>query len=133
MSENIWIEIIKDAFTFLGTILTVILTASKTRKEEKKRIDKLETKVDEHIEDNQCTNAKQTRIRILRFYDEICEGKKHSENHYEDILEDIDYYEKFCTAHKDFRNNKGQIAMAGIKSTYAALKKENKFLKEIGK
>lgn len=93
------------------------------------RMDELEKKMDESTKKSEWGNAKQTRIRILRFYDEICEGKQHSENHYEEVLDDIDSYEKFCDAHKDYHNNKGQIAMKNIRISYEKHKTANDFLK----
>ena len=131
MTEAVLVALVTGALTLIGTIVTTISTSITSKKKISDKIDAVELKLSRHIEEDECRDAKQTRIRILRFYDEICDGKKHSENHYEDILEDIDYYEQFCKAHKNFHNTKGKIAMEGIKSTYAKLKKENRFLKEI--
>lgn len=81
-----------------------------------------------HIREDEDSKNRQARIRILRFYDEICEGKKHSENHFEDILEDIDDYESYCQAHPEFRNNRGKTACEYIKQIYQKVKTENSFL-----
>lgn len=92
------------------------------------RIDKIQTTLDNHIRENEDDNARNRRTRILRFYDEMCEGRKHSENHFEDILDDIDEYEKYCDAHPTYRNNRGHIAMEYIKTTYDKLKAKGGFL-----
>lgn len=108
----------------IGIIPTVISNGKKTQE----AVKEIKISLEDHIQESEWQNAKQVRVRILRFYDEICEGKKHSENHYEDILEDIDWYEAFCDSHPDFHNNKAKMAMEHIKNTYELLKRENKFL-----
>lgn len=92
------------------------------------RIDKMQKTLDDHIREDEDDNAKTQRIRILRFYDEMCEGKLHSENHFEDILDDIDEYEAYCDKHPDYKNNRGKIAMEYINETYKKLKAKGTFL-----
>lgn len=79
----------------------------------------MEVKLNNHITEEELVNAKQMRVRILRFNDELCRGTNFSENHFDDILEDIQAYEKFCEKHKDdYKNGKGTIAIKHIKSVY---------------
>lgn len=106
-------------------LITVVTNGNKTRSS----VVELSKKVDDHIKDDDFRAAKNTRIRILRFNDEICAGVKHSENHFEDILDDIDFYEEFCENHPDFHNNRGVLAMAHIKAVYSECKEKNSFLK----
>lgn len=106
----------------------VVERLEKTDKEMKGRIDDLETKVDAAEKKREFDNMKSCRIRILRFYDEICAGVHHSEGHFDDIIDDINEYETFCSRHEDFKNNKGKSAMAGIKRTYDELKAKGAFL-----
>lgn len=93
-----------------------------------KRVDKLQDSFDSHIRDYDATKASSQRYRILRFYDEICEGRKHSESHFEDILDDIDAYEAYCAAHSEYHNNRGHVAMQYIRDTYAKVKAKGGFL-----
>jgi uncharacterized membrane protein YbhN (UPF0104 family) len=72
--------------------------------------------------------ADTARYRILRFDDEIRHGLKHSEEHFNQVLSDIDLYEKYCTNHKDYPNNKAVSAIAKIKKTYEKCKDENSFI-----
>lgn len=118
MSDAVIVALITAAVTLFGTILTTVSTSISNRKKTISRIDDVETKLDSHIHEEEWANAKQIRVRILRFNDELCRGTQFSENHFEDILEDIDAYEKFCDSHKDYHNGKGAIAMAHIKAEY---------------
>lgn len=68
------------------------------------------------------------RYRILRFDDEIRHDKKHTKEHFDQILEDIDKYEKYCDEHPDFPNNKAVFAISNIKDVYAACYENNSFL-----
>ena len=118
MSDAVVVALITAAVTLFGTILTTITTAISNRKKTVRKIDNVEMKLDSHIKEEEWANAKQCRIRILRFNDELCRGTNFSENHYEDILEDIDAYEKFCNEHRDYHNGKGHIAMENIRRSY---------------
>jgi len=90
---------------------------------------KIQATLDSHIREDEDDKARNRRYRILRFYDELCEGREHSESHYEDIIDDIDDYESYCATHKDFKNNRAKVAMQHIKDNYAALKASGNFLK----
>ena len=92
------------------------------------RIDKVQGALDKHIREEEDTGARDRRYRILRFYDEMCMGQSHSESHFEDIIDDIDEYEKYCEKHPDYKNNRGKIAMRYIKDTYEKIKIKGGFL-----
>ena len=92
------------------------------------RIEKMQSTLDKHIREDEDDNARNRRYRILRFYDEMCEHRRHSESHFEDILDDIDEYEKYCAKHPDYKNTRGGVAMARIKAVYAKTKNEGGFL-----
>lgn len=125
MSDTIVVAILTLIGTLAPILVTILTTASKTNK----KVDAVEEKLNQHIKEQAWVDAKQTRTRILRFYDEISAGKDFSEDLWENTLEDIDTYEQFCEAHKDFHNNKGKIAMAHIKAEYQRLKAERYFIK----
>ena len=119
----------------VGIIPTVISNRKKTQESLKetteaieKRMDKLQSSYDAHVADYEAARASSQRYRILRFYDEICEGRKHSESHFEDILDDIDSYENYCEKHREYKNNRGHVAMQYIRDTYARVKAKGGFL-----
>lgn len=68
------------------------------------------------------------RYRIIRFDDEIRHREKHTEEHFNQILEDIDKYERYCKKHPDYKNNKAVSAIANTKQVYEKCKRENSFL-----
>ena len=123
----------------LVAVVTIIPTVIANRKKTEEsisaagkatdeRVAKIQTTLDAHIRENEDDAARNRRYRILRFYDELCLGMKHSESHFEDILDDIDNYERYCAAHKDFVNNRGECAMHKIKEVYAQIKEKGGFL-----
>ena len=91
-------------------------------------VDEMKKAFAQHVNDSEEEKAKQARQRILRFYDEICEGREHSESHFEDVLDDIDFYESYCNDHPKFKNSRGKAAMEQIKDTYKHLKAKGGFL-----
>lgn len=133
------VSIITAVAPILIALIGIIPTIIHNRKETQKtvaeankstdtRIEKMQTTLDRHIREDEDDNARNRRYRILRFYDEICEGRLHSESHFEDILDDIDEYEKYCVKHPDYKNNRGRIAMQSITATYDRLKSKGGFL-----
>lgn len=144
-------EVLKLVFEFLGPVLvaavTIIPTIINNRKKTENsiremvdeikednqktndKVDALSQQLDKHIRENEDDNAKQIRARILRAYDDLCGGKLMSESHFEDILQDIDYYEEYVSMHPDFKNNRGEAAMNYIRDRYRKEKESGGFLK----
>ena len=119
----------------VGIIPTVISNRKKTeasiRESDdllKKSLAKVQTTLDTHIREDEEDRIRTKRYRILRFFDELCEGKRHSESHFEDILEDIDDYVRFCDNHPEFKNSRGHAAMVAIQEAYASIKAKGGFL-----
>lgn len=77
------------------------------------------------IDEGAATNA---RYRIIRFNDEVRHDVKHTEEHFDQIIEDIDIYERYCMAHPSFPNGKAVHSVANIKRTYEKCSDENLFL-----
>ena len=141
-----WLEVLKACAPIIIAIITIIPTIISNRKKTqdslqsmkssitsdiqstKQEVTDVQQTLSKHISEDEENKAKQARYRILRFYDEICEEKLHSESHFEDILDDIDFYEKYCDNHKDFKNNRGTAAMEHIKATYKKVKAKGGFL-----
>ena len=64
--------------------------------------------------------AKATRIRILRFGDEILHGVHHSKEHFDQTLQDITEYQQYCRDHPKFVNNMTELTSKHIMETYSA-------------
>lgn len=75
------------------------------------RIDIIDAKGDER-------NAVEFRVRILRFEDELLEGRKHSKDSWDQVMGDITGYEQYCATHPDFKNNQTQATIAHIERSY---------------
>ena len=92
------------------------------------KMNKIEKDVAEVKKEVAESSAVTSRYRILRFDDEILHEIKHTKEHFDQILLDIDVYEKFCTEHPDFKNNLAVMAIHHIKEVYAKCSKEKLFL-----
>ena len=75
------------------------------------KVDKLRNIVDEN-------EAKQARVRILRFSDELLNNIPHGEEHYVEILRCCDSYEEYCAAHPNFKNSVAENSINEIKKSY---------------
>lgn len=92
------------------------------------KVDSLEKKVDKLERDTGEQAAKDCRVRILHFGDEILHGVKHSKEHFDQILLDITEYEQYCDDHPDFKNNMTALTTKRIKATYEECHAEHSFL-----
>ena len=93
-----------------------------------KKIDGIQKDIDGLRSEIKKGDALQARRRILRFNDELLSGVKHSKEAFDDIVEDLDLYEKFTSTHPDFVNNKCVLAKTHIKDTYLKCEGEASFL-----
>ena len=73
-------------------------------------------------------SAVNARVRILRFSDEMGDGRRHSKDSYDQTLSDIDYYEKYCSDNPSFPNNKTVSTIEHIKNNYAERLEKHDFL-----
>lgn len=101
----------------------------------KTAIDSLETKIDvmtNSVDKLQHSNdvgmALTWRYRILRFDDEIRHDEKHTKEHFDQILEDITDYERYCKENPDFPNDKAKLAIENIREIYLKCSREKTFL-----
>lgn len=69
-----------------------------------------------------------TRIRILRFNDELLRMHKHSHETFAQVLKDVTYYEQYCKDHEDFPNAQAVEAIANIRRCYKKCCEEHDFL-----
>ncbi|MBR1631554.1 MAG: hypothetical protein IJ680_06815 [Paludibacteraceae bacterium] len=72
--------------------------------------------------------ASNARVRILRFDDELLEGRGHSKDSFDQCLLDIDTYNKYCEAHRDFKNSITSTASEHIKDCYKKRLEKHDFL-----
>lgn len=68
------------------------------------------------------------RVRILRFGDEIMHDIRHSKESFEQVLSDIDDYERYCLAHPEFRNNQTVETTKLIKEKFKKRLEKNDFI-----
>lgn len=74
--------------------------------------------LDGHIEMDDIRNADAHRTRILQFNNELLRDIPHTREDFIEILAEIDFYEKFCDTHKDYKNNRCTHAIANISRVY---------------
>lgn len=91
-------------------------------------IGRLERKIDSVDEKGDERNAVAMRVRILRFRDEMLEGKGHSHDAFQQVLRDIDEYEEYCVGHPGFKNNQTVSTVEHIKRNYAERLEKHDFL-----
>lgn len=91
-------------------------------------IDKLSEKVDRLEQKGDERNAVSMRVRILRFRDEMLEGQNHTHDSFQQVLSDIDDYEKYCEKNPDFRNGQTTATIEHIKHNYAERLEKHDFL-----
>jgi hypothetical protein len=92
------------------------------------RINKLERQVETFEQKGEERNIISIRARILRFGDEVRHKTRHSKEHFDQILSDIDDYEKYCDTHKDFKNNRTTATTAKILEVYKECVDQDDFL-----
>ena len=110
-----------------SSVLTVIINRVFNildRKKDKQEqiiseINEMKSELYKHIEDDEKHRADMCRARILRFSDELRRGISHSEESFNNILEDIDNYISYCTQHESvYINSKANAAIRNIKTTH---------------
>lgn len=70
------------------------------------------------LEENQFA---QIRVRILRFEDDFQTGKQISKDSWNQVMDDIDRYEKYTSSHPKFKNNITVATINHIKKEYNEL------------
>ncbi len=92
------------------------------------RIMALEEKQEKFYDFYRESDAKDARRRILRFADELRAKQKHSEEFFNDILDDVSTYERYCKDHPKFENKRATAAINMITETYNICLREDSFL-----
>lgn len=82
----------------------------------------------DHIRMDDERNADEHRARILRFNNELLRDIPHTKEEFIDVLTDIDFYERYCLDHKDYKNNRAVHATANISRVYDERLQKRDFL-----
>lgn len=73
-------------------------------------------------------NAITSRVRILRFNEELLRQQKHSKESFDQALSDITDYEHYCDDNPDFENERAVLAIQNIERCYQKCLEERDFL-----
>lgn len=92
------------------------------------KVDKLEKRNNEQDAKQEEEKAKAARRRILRCSDEIRLKQRHSEEYFNDVLDDITFYRHYCDTHPTFKNEKAVMAIHLVERTYNKCIEDNDFL-----
>lgn len=71
--------------------------------------------MDSNIRMDQAVNF---RVRILRFCDELQEGRIHSKDSFDQVMSDITGYCNYCRENPNFKNNQTETTIEYIKKVY---------------
>lgn len=91
-------------------------------------IDKIADDVKELRVEFRRGRAISARIRILDANDEVLHGAKHSKEWWDQVLDDVTFYDQYCTANPDFRNAKAVHAKENLERIYVEVMKKNEFI-----
>ena len=92
------------------------------------KIDNVQSALQNHIAENAEQDALQARRRIIDFSDECRRGTRHSEEHFDNVLDDITMYERYCDEHPKFKNRKAESSTRFIIDIYDQTKRNNDFI-----
>lgn len=114
--SDILIKLLIATYTFCLPVL--VKRISQLRKEKKDEnevivdtVSKLTDSVNNLSEKLDFNEAMTSRYRIIRAADEIINGVELSDEHLEQLGEDIEIYKAYCAKHDDYKNHKGQLSM----------------------
>ncbi len=85
-------------------------------------------KLEEHIRIDDERDADMHRARILQFNTELLRDAKHTEEDFNEILYNIDCYERYCRDHPEYQNNRAVHAIRNIKRVFDERMEKHDFL-----
>lgn len=89
-------------------------------------VDATKKEIDTLRAENNERQAILSRTHILRFRDELYNDQKHTSEYFEQTLDDIEVYEKYCDDYPEFSNGRTKAAAEFIREEYKRLFKEHK-------
>lgn len=92
------------------------------------KVTKLEERDEKQDAKQEEVEAKAARRRILRCSDEIRAKVRHSEEYFNDVIDDITFYTAYCNDHPKFKNEKAVLAIKLVERTYEKCISDNDFL-----
>lgn len=92
------------------------------------KIDKIAADLSKLREELGEGRAISARIRILVAADEVVRGERHSQEWWDQVLDDCTFYDQYCLEHKDFKNKKAQHAVKVLNDVYFQVFKNNDFI-----
>lgn len=93
-----------------------------------KKVDNLEKRDEQQDAKQEEEKAKAARRRILRCSDEIRAKVRHSEEYFNDVIDDITFYTAYYNEHPKFKNEKAVLAIKLVERTYEKCISDNDFL-----
>ena len=93
-----------------------------------KKVDKLEKKDELQGKERAKEKALDVRRRILSCADECRRHIKHSEEFFNNVLEDVSYYKNYYDTHPTFENEKVVIAIDVVENVYKRCIETDDFL-----
>lgn len=120
---NPWSALLRGIGKCLNADVAAELTVIKQEQE------KIKDRLEEHIRIDDERTADEYRRRILTFNSSLLADKAHTEEEFAEILGVIDLYEKYCTAHPGYKNNRAVHAIAHISKAYDTRLENHDFLK----
>ena len=124
---------------FVTGLFTIMLSNLTYKREQKrkqemrdeqilKKLDEIENKLNLHIADDERYRVEEGRTRFPRFCDECRRGVLHTEEHWNDIIKDIDVYKEYCMHHVDYQNERAVRTIDYLIEKYDEHIKNNTFL-----
>lgn len=118
-----------DPWSFVLTKLGTFLnrTVLKELKKTNAKVEDIEKSLYSLQETTHQREAIQARRNIVEFGDSLFRDNYRSQDSFEQALDDIDYYERYCLKHPEFKNNQTVITSNVIKEIYRDCLKRNQF------
>lgn len=88
----------------------------------------IQEKLDSHLDEYERVNANVSRIRILRFGNELLRSIPHTKEEFTEVMRDIDAYERYCLDHPEYPNNQAVLTIENIKHNYKTRLEKHDFL-----
>jgi len=82
------------------------------------RVDDIKQEVSEIKKENGQDRAVTSRVRILRFEDELQENRHHSKDSFDQVMKDIKDYRKYVDENADFENGITEPTCKHIEAVY---------------
>lgn len=93
-----------------------------------KELGEIKEKLDSHVTMDDRRTADGHRARILHFNNELLREVNHTEEEFNEVLAEIDAYERYCLEHPEYPNNRAVHAIGNIKRVYDERLQKHDFL-----